>query len=225
MPEQHAIEDLRAGADVYSSDGQKVGTLYAVVINPRDNHVSHLAVDAGPHFPEPGFGNPKIISVDIGQLRKADGESVDLALTEADFRKLPLYEHEHFFALPQDEQPPEDKTPRRLWDVGLTVATALAGLGTGLAVPAEHFARAPFERHILDDAPVWRDEPNQHIGDVERVLVDDKTNVMVGLVIRRGVLFHHEVVLPMQYVTEVRDGAIIAHLSDEDLERLTPFTG
>jgi hypothetical protein len=29
----------------------------------------------------------------------------------------------------------------------------------------------------------------------------------------------------MQYVTEVRDGAIIAHLSDEDLERLTPFTG
>ncbi|MEK7247147.1 MAG: PRC-barrel domain-containing protein, partial [Chloroflexota bacterium] len=65
----------------------------------------------------------------------------------------------------------------------------------------------------------------RHIGDVERVLIDDETNVIAGLVIRRGVLFHEEVVLPMQYVTEVRDGAIIAHISDEALENLTPYTG
>ncbi|MEK7248379.1 MAG: PRC-barrel domain-containing protein, partial [Chloroflexota bacterium] len=176
MTEQHTIEDLRNGSDVYSADGQKLGTLHAIVLDPRDNRVTHIAVDAGPHFPEPGFGSPKIISVDIGQLRKADGESVDLAITEAGFRKLPLYEHEHFFAIPAAEQPSEETGPRRLWDVGLTVAAALAGLGTGLAVPAEHFAKAPFERHILDDAPVWRDEPNRHIGDVERVLIDDETN-------------------------------------------------
>lgn len=225
MPEHHTIEDLRNGSDVYSADGQKVGTLRAVVLDPRDNRVTHIAVDAGPHFPEPGFGSPKVISVDIEQLRKADGESVDLAITEADFRKLPLYEHEHFFAIPAAEQPGEESGPRRLWDVGLTVAAALAGLGTGLAVPAEHFAKAPFERHILDDAPVWRDEPNRHIGDVERVLIDDATNVIVGIVIRRGALFHEEVVLPMQYVTEVRDGAIIAHIPDEALENLTPYTG
>lgn len=225
MTEQHTIEDLRNGSDVYSADGQKLGTLHAIVLDPRDNRVTHIAVDAGPHFPEPGFGSPKIISVDIGQLRKADGESVDLAITEAGFRKLPLYEHEHFFAIPAAEQPSEETGPPRLWDVGLTVAAALAGLGAGLAVPAEHFAKAPFERHILDDAPVWRDEPNRHIGDVERVLIDDETNVIAGLVIRRGVLFHEEVVLPMQYVTEVRDGAIIAHISDEALENLTPYTG
>lgn len=225
MPKQRNIEDLRAGAHVYSADGEKTGTLHAIVLDPRDNRVTHLAIDAGPHFPEPGFGSPKIVSVNIEHLRSADGESVDLAITQADFRKLPLYEHEHFFAVPSDEHPSEDTGPRRLWDVGLTVAAALAGLGTGLAVPAEHFARAPFERHILDDAPVWRDEPNQHVGDIERVLIDDETNVIVGLVIRRGVLFHEEVVLPMQYVTEVRDGAIIVHISDEDIESLTPYTG
>ena len=92
-------------------------------------------------------------------------------------------------------------------------------------MPAEHFAKAPFERHILDDAPVWRDEPNTHIGDVERVLVDDATDHIVGLVIKRGVLTHEEVVLPMKYVTEIRDGAIIVQVSDKQLESLAPFTG
>lgn len=219
------IDDLKNGTDVYSADGQKVGTLHAVILDPRDNRVTHLAVDTGPHFPEPGFGSPTIVSVDIDQLRKADGESVDLAVSEADFKNLPLYEHEHFFAIPEEEQPDNKGGPRRLWDVGVSVAAALAGVGTGLAVPAEHFARAPYERHILDDAPVWRDEPNQHIGDVERVLIDDESNRIVGLVIRRGVLFGEEVVLPIENVAEVRDGAIIARLSESEAENLTPYTG
>lgn len=225
MAEEHAIEDLRDGTDVYSSDGTKLGVLYAVVLDPRDNRVTHLAIDAGPRFPEPGFGSPTIVSVDIDQLGSADGESVNLKLSETAFRDLPLYEHEHFFAMPEGEEPPESTLHSRLWNVGATLAAALAGLGTGLAVPAEHFAKASFERHILDDAPVWRDEPNTHIGDVERVLVDDETNVIAGLVIKRGVLFHQEVVLPMTYVTEVRDGAIIVQLTQEELEDLAPFTG
>jgi sporulation protein YlmC with PRC-barrel domain len=220
---QDAIEDLRAGVDVYSADGEKLGKLYAIVIDPRTNKVTHLAVDAGPHFPEPGFGAPKIVSVEIEHLRGADGESVDLDVTAAAFRGLPLYEHEHFFAVPEAEAPKDTGAPR-LWNVGVTLAAALAGLGTGLAVPAEHFTRASFERHILDDAPVWRDEPNAHIGDVERVLIDE-SDVITGLVIKRGVLFRHEVVLPMRHVKEVRDGAIVVHLTDEELEGLKPFSG
>jgi sporulation protein YlmC with PRC-barrel domain len=219
------IEDLKNGSDVFSAEGRKVGTLYAVIVDPRDNHVTHLAVDTGPHFPEPGFGAPTIVSVDIEKLLKADGESVEVAVPEKEFKDLPLYEHEHFFAVPETEQPPADTGPRRLWDVGLSVAAALAGLGTGLAVPAEHFAKAPFERHILDDAPVWREDPSQHIGDVERVLIDDETNRILGLVIRRGALFGEEVVLPIDNVAEVRDGAIIARLTDAEAEALTPYTG
>jgi len=219
------IEDLKNGADVYSSDGRKLGTLYAVVLDPRDNRVTHLAVNIGPYFPEPGFGDPAIVSIDIEKLHNADGDGVGLTLTEAEFKELPPYEHEHFYAVPEAEQPNTETEPRRLWDVGLTVAAALAGLGTGLAMPVEHFARAPFERHILNDAPVWRRDPEQHIGDVERVLIDDATDHIVGLVIRRGVVFHEEVVLPIEKVVEVRDGAIIANLTDNEIADLATYTG
>ena len=183
-----------------------------------------MAVNKGPYFPDPGFGSPDIASTEIAHVRSADGDSVNLDLTLEQFAALPKYEHEHFFAIPSDEQQPDAEKPSRLWGIAQALATSLASLGSGIAVPAEHFAKAPFERHILDDAPVWRDDPGTHIGDVERVLVDD-TNAIVGLVIKRGVVFHEEVVLPMKYVTEVRDGGIIVQLPDEDLESLAPFTG
>jgi sporulation protein YlmC with PRC-barrel domain len=226
MADKHPVEDLRAGSDVFASDGTKLGRLYAIVLDPASDRVTHVAVDAGPHFPEPGFGAPTVRSVEIDRVLSADGDSVNLDIDEDAFAALPLYEHEHFFEIPKAEQQPaeEGERPSRLWGIGQALAAALANIG-GIAVPAEHFAKATSERHILDDAPVWRDDPNTHIGDVERVLVDDETDTIVGLVIKRGVLFHEEVVLPMQYVREIRDGAIIVQLTDAELEGLAPFTG
>jgi len=225
VAEKHPIEDLRDGADVYASDGSKAGKLFAVILDPKDDRVSHVAVDLGPFAPEPGFGAPKIVSVEIGQVKSADGESVNLSLSKSQLDASPLYEHEHFFAVPKAEQEPEEGKASRLWNIATALAASLASLGSGIAVPAEHFEKATFERHILDDAPVWRDEPNTHIGDVERVLLDDTTQKVVGLVIKRGVLFHEEVVLPMQYITEISDGRIVVQISQEALDKLAPFTG
>jgi uncharacterized protein YrrD len=81
-------------------------------------------------------------------------------------------------------------------------------------------ASASYERSILNDAPVWRVEPPVHIGNVESVLIDAETDQLTGLVIHRGVLFPHEVFLPMRYVTEIRDGIIHAALTDEALDAL-----
>ena len=78
-------------------------------------------------------------------------------------------------------------------------------------------------QQILDDAPVWRLEPFSHIGDVERVLIDQETDEIVALVIRRGVLFHHEVVVPIDYVTEVLDGFINVRIGDKELEKLEAY--
>ena len=55
-----------------------------------------------------------------------------------------------------------------------------------IAVPFETFRKAKFERHILNDAPVWRQEPHEKIGEVERVLVDEVDDEIEALVIRSG---------------------------------------
>ncbi len=224
MTETRVLDNLRHGASVRTSDGHEVGRLHAIVVDPRDNVVTHIAVNRGPFFPEPGFGDPRIISVDLKDVRDAGEDHVELKVDRAAFGKLPLYSHNHFLEVPDDEKaPPEARGQPALWSTGLAIAASLSGLFTGIAVPAEHFRKAEFERHILDDAPVWRIEPNTHIGDVERVLVNEETGEIEALVIKRGVVFHRESVLPARYVREICDGVVRVQISDADLKTLETF--
>lgn len=217
-----AIDNLRHGTNVYTSDGHRVGTLHAIVLDPADNQVTHLAVNTGPHFPEPGFGDPKIVSVDMDALEDATDERVDLSLDAAAFRGLPLYEQTYFYDVPDDEEDPHP-AGGRLWSWTHAIAATLASLGGGIVIPAEQFRKASFERHILNDAPVWRIEPNTHLGDVERVLVNEDTDEIEALVIRRGPVFNKDVILPMDYVREIRDGLIHAQLSEDEVEALEEY--
>ncbi|MEX1195520.1 MAG: PRC-barrel domain-containing protein [Dehalococcoidia bacterium] len=224
MEQGRVLENLRHGAAIRTSDGTEVGKLHAIVVDPRDNRVTHIAVNRGPFFPEPGFGDPTIVSVELQDVRDAGEDHVDLEVDGGAFEKLPLYAHTHFIEIPDDEKAPEETRGRpTLWETGVAIAASLSSLATGIAVPAEHFRKASYERHILNDAPVWRIEPNTHIGDVERVLVDEETGEIAALVVRRGVLFHEDSVLLASYVKEILDGVIHVQISDAELDKLETF--
>jgi sporulation protein YlmC with PRC-barrel domain len=224
MAETRVIENLRHGATVRTSDGEDVGRLHAIVIDPRDNTVTHIAVNRGPFFPDPGFGSPTIVSVDLPDVRDAGEDHVDLRLDQTAFGDLPLYSHTHFLEIPDEEKAPEEARGRpALWQTGLAIMASLSSALTGIAVPAEHFRKAGYEKHILNDAPVWRIEPNTHIGDVERVLIDEGSGEIEALVIKRGILFHEETVLPVRYMKDICDGVIHVQISDTDLNHLDTF--
>jgi sporulation protein YlmC with PRC-barrel domain len=223
------LENLRHGAHVESADGKDVGRLHSVVVDPRDNEVTHIIVNAGPHFPEPGFGAPELINVPIEQMEDAGEEKVVLRCSREEFRKLPSWVERDFTPAPSSEagaaQEKAERTDQvhRLWNTGVALAASFASLLTGIAVPAEKVRKASFERQILNDAPVWRLEPHTHIGDVERVLVDEETDEIKELVIRRGAFFGEDVVLPMAYVTEIQDGVVHVQLTDEELRGLQTY--
>ena len=219
------IDNLRHGAPVFTSDDRQVGDLHAIVVDPRDNEVTHIVVNTGPHFPEPGFGAPGLVEVPIGQMRGAEEAGVYLRLDRDAFRALPEYadrDHLPSAAVEEPGEPGSGGPARTLWNAGLAIAHSLASIG-GIAVPQETFRKARFERHILNDAPVWRAHPHQHIGDIERVLVSEDSDEIRGLVIKRGVLFQHEVILPIRYVTEILDGVVHAEISDDQLDGLQEF--
>ena len=219
------IDNLRHGAAVFTSDNRQVGELHAIVVDPRDNEVTHIVVNTGPHFPEPGFGAPGLVEVPMEQMEGAEERGVFLKLDRDAFRRLPEYAGlDHLPGAAGEVEEPEPGGPARtLWNVGIAIARSLASIG-GIAVPQETFRKARFERHILNDAPVWRTEPHKHIGDIERVLVDEDSDEIRALVIKRGVLFPHDVVLPITYVTEILDGVVHAEISDSQLEELQEFT-
>jgi sporulation protein YlmC with PRC-barrel domain len=225
MPKRHTLENLHPGATVRTSDGEDAGKLHAIVLDPRDNEVTHIVVNAGPHFPEPGFGSPRLLDVPIGLMESATDEDVLLSCDRAALEEMPPYAEQSFFEAPRERTKEPGGGGNLLWNTGLAIAASLSSLLTGIAVPAEHFRRARFERHILNDAPVWREEPHTHIGDVERVLVDEERDEIQALVVRRGVLFPHDVVLPIGYVTEILDGLIHVRITDDEIEKLARFEG
>jgi uncharacterized protein YrrD len=82
---------------------------------------------------------------------------------------------------------------------------------------------APGEVEVPDDAPVWRLNPHEKVGEVERVVFDQATNAMTGLVIRRGFFFTKEVVLPLDAVVEIVAGVVRVQMTDAELKQLAPF--
>lgn len=218
------LEDLKHGAHVYTSDGEDAGTVHSIVLAPGENEVTHIGVNVGPHFPEPGFGDPEIKMVEVAHIKSADEDRVDVDIAMDALNKMPDFDHSHYFRVPADERSRDEVSAEESggwwWNTAVAITRSLQSFSSGLAVPVEHVNRPTYERSILNDAPVWRTEPNTHIGNVESVLVDDTTDDLAALIIHRGVLFPHEVVLPMKFVTEIRDGIIHATLTDAELQSL-----
>lgn len=224
MGEIRLLDNLHHGAAVVSADGKDVGKLHAVVVDPRDNEVTHIVVNAGPFFPEPGFGAPRLVNVPIEEMADASEKRVLLKCTRQRFEELPEYAERSFTPpIQRPGEPPQEGPAQLLWNVGAALAASFSNLLTGIAVPAERFRRATFERHIMHGAPVWRKEPHTYIGHVDRVLVDEETDEIEALVISRGGFFHEDVILPAEYITEILDGVVHVDMADEDLRRLERF--
>ena len=95
----------------------------------------------------------------------------------------------------------------------------------GIPVPTEVIHKRQFEREIMRGAYVWRVNPETEIGDVDRVLVDERTEEVEGLVIRRGRLFGREVILPIAKVVEFVGDVVHVDITDQELQDLEAFRG
>jgi uncharacterized protein YrrD len=82
---------------------------------------------------------------------------------------------------------------------------------------------AAHEADIPDDAPVWRMNPHEKIGEVDRVLFDEDTQKMQALIVRRGHFFSKDIVLPVEHLLEVVAGVVRVELDDAQLRALPEY--
>jgi uncharacterized protein YrrD len=216
------IEDLRLGASVISREGHKVGTLSRFVLRKKDFKLTHVVVDTGLfRSGEPlwkgGWGMSHDRVVPLGVLASADSDQVRLTMTAEEFRDLSIDYVEERFAPIVDEKPgePDLSDLRR-------IATSIPG-EPGPYFMYETMALAPDEVDIEKGSPVWRMNPHEKIGEVERLLLDEQTHKVVSLVMRRGHLLAKEVGLPIRHVSEVVADIVRVDISDDDLRNLEQY--
>ena len=216
--------DLRAGADVYSSDDQKLGELHRIVLARADLRVTHVVVDigflrSGRSIWQGGLGLEYDRVVPIGDVVVATTERVDLALTAEQFKDLPEY-------TPETYEQPKDLSPHE-YDLP-DVVTQLHHLSSIFAsTPGqwlyENLQKPEDAVDISEGTPVWRREPHEKLGDVKQLIFDEASGQLRALVIARGFIFKHEVVLPIRHVVELFDDLLHVDIADKDIEALQPY--
>jgi sporulation protein YlmC with PRC-barrel domain len=216
------LEDLRLGADVLSDDGHKLGTLSRFVINTDSHKLTHIVIDTGVlRSGEPlwkgGWGVSHDRIVPIGCLKDASDRAIHITMRGEDFLQVSRdFEEEYFEEMPDERAGwPDASDVRR-------VAASFPG-EPGPYLMRERNVLAPHEADIPDDAPVWRMNPHEKIGEVDRVLFDEDSRRMQALVVRRGHFFSKDVLLPADRIAEVIGGVVRVELDDGQLRELVEY--
>jgi uncharacterized protein YrrD len=217
-------QHLRAGAGVYSSDGHKLGELHRAVLNRSDLRVTHVVVDigflrSGRAIWQGGLGLDYDRVVSIDDVVEAGNERVELSLTAEEFKDLPEYTPETY-EQPKDFSPDEYDLPDMVTQLHHLSSIFASTPGLWLY---ENRRKAAGEVDISEGSPVWRREPHEKLGDVKQLIVDELTGQVKALVIARGFIFKHEVVLPMRHVVEMYDDLLHVDIGDKDLDDLKAY--
>ncbi len=218
--------DLHAGAGVYSSEGHKLGELHRVVLRRRDLSASHIVIDigflrSGRGIWQGGIGLDYDRVVPIEAVKSANDERIDLALTADAFKTAPEYTIESFEA-PEDFSPGEFDIPD-IVSTAQTLAGFVGNVGAGYWL-YERLNKPSGSIDIKEGTPVWRQDPHEKLGDVDRVLLA-ADGLAQAFVIRRGLLLKRDVVLPVRYVTELMDDLVRVDIADEHLDALREYQG
>jgi hypothetical protein len=222
------IENLRIGAPVLASDGKRLGTLERVVVASAADGVRVTSLVVNPGFRDLGdllspgsVEKPRARTAPIEMVVGAEEDEIHLSGDAAAFDALPLFERREYVAAPE---PPAGRRFR--WGDIISYTAAAFGLGAAPYMPeteATTFNEAAGSAELPARAPVWRKEPHELIGHIERTLVESGAGRVTGFVMRRERMGGALVTLPAGAVIAIEDGVAHVALTDAGLDSLEPF--
>ena len=213
---------FKNGANVYTANGDHVGSIDRVVIDPRTKEVSYVVVRKGFLFTE-----DKLVPMRL--IASANEDRVTLRMDTGKLDELPQYEEAEYVPLEAGEYPEQ---------YGGAVGTALplywyppygAGWYPGAATPL-----APV------DAYAARTEPNipegtvglkegaavvsmdgDRVGSVERIFTD--SDRATHMLVSQGLIFKDKKLVPLGWVTDIGEDEVSLGVHTSVLERLPSY--
>jgi uncharacterized protein YrrD len=198
---------LQKGATVSSWDGDKIGSIDRVVLNPKTKEVTHVIVEKGFLFT-----TDKVVPISL--VGTATEDKVTLRQGASDLDKLPDFEKKYYVRVtdPQEDRAPEaEYVPPLYWypPIGLR----------WWGVPGYDYATPAYvvrtERHIpegtvpLEEGAKVVSSDGEHMGDVEAVLTDPQQDRATHLVISKGLLFKDRKLVPTTWISRVMEAQVL----------------
>ena len=197
-------------------EGQEVGKLADLVVDPVAKRVTHVVVKA-----EHGAGASHLVPIELVDPTEQVG-GIALTCSRAELDALPPVEEFSYLRLGEVETSDPD------WDVGISDVLALPYYdSTGLAGPVDAvgdmgvvYDRVPKGEVELRRSSRVMAADGDYIGDVDGFLVDD-TDHITHFVLERGHLWgRREVTVPIGAVASVKSDVVTLTLSKDEITEL-----
>ena len=233
--------ELREGAGVFTPGDEQVGRVSGFVLDPATNEVTHIVVQKGWLLPE-----DKLIPFDM--VNSATEDRVVLNRNIDNIDDLPAFEQTHYIT-PREADPNNiERTSlaeeRRRAEI--VQQDASEGMSSALSyAPAYYWyppqgyigyragypSLPPMEtvRNIPEDTVPLKEgtdvlsSDGEHVGDVERLLVEPASNQVSHFVISQGVFFKDRKLVPMHWVRSVAEDNVHLSVTSEFLEQLPSY--
>ena len=206
---------LELGQQISSRDGESVGELADIVVDPVERRVTHLVVR--PHH---GDG-ARLVPIALAAAGEEGGQ-LSLRCDGDELHALPDVEETAFLRLG------EPLTTDAEWDVGVEKVLALPYFESGgyadYGLGGSHdvlytYDRIPKGEVEIERASSVTTADGRYVGDVDGFLVEE--GQITHFVLERGHLWgRREVTIPIGAVTSVDTGAVVVGLTFEEIGAL-----
>ncbi len=213
---------FKENAEVVTAEGNKVGHVDRLVIDPRSKALTHLVVKKGFLFTR-----DKVIPLNL--VETAAEDRITLKKGPQDPDDFPDFEETHYVQV-EETAPPERVDTKGLrplaWYYPLPGgAWWHTRMGAYPGYPEPPYVRRtelniPEGTIPLDEGAKVLSSDGKHVGDIERVYVDDQEQRVTHLLISKGLISKSHKLIPSMWVERVGDEEVQLSVGEHFIEKL-----
>ena len=214
--------ELKEGTSVFTAGNEEVGKINRVILDPVTNEVTHVVVQKGWLFAE-----DKVVPIEM--IDSATEDKVLLKEDAGEFDNLPAFEETYYIGLGEEDYlpgaPPYSRYAPAYYWYPPSGYIGYPGYGPGFygGRPLVTTRNIPADTIPLREGTDVISSDDEHVGDVERILVDPDSNQATHFVISQGILFKDRKLVPAHWVTSVEEDKVHLSVTSRLLERLPSY--
>ena len=212
---------VRFGTIVVDRDGRPVGTVRHVLLHPETRQVDGLVLHQG-------VVRTREVIVPVGKIAEAR-RAIRLSIPASDLDTLSLFHPEHLRPMPDHWDMPAGFDERAFFLVGGDpwaegtlpfTPTSPSVSGTPAYVRDKDGVEDAEEPEIAIGMHVY-DSAGRHVGDVDSISINQASDTIAWITVKRGPLFGHETTVPASLIASVTD-RVTLNAPSQAVKRLEP---
>jgi uncharacterized protein YrrD len=210
---------LVKGAEIFSSQGEKLGTLERVIIDPGTKEVTHLVIGKGFLFT-----TNKIVAMDM--VNPELQENISLLSPKQNLDEFQDFEETHYVNLDQGDTPERD-VEASYWYPPTNAAWWRTDLYT--TYPAMPLFVRKTKQNIpegtiaVEEGAKVISRDDKHVGNIEQVIVDPQDNRVTHFVISEGLLFKEQKLIPVVWISTIDEHEVRLSVDADLMDRLPGY--